>query len=411
MEYTQQTLSEHYKQMLNLTDPWMVSGIELDTENLRLIIRVGTVKGSKLPCPSCGQPCSKEDHREERSWRHLDTMQFETTIVCRVPRLNCPDHGVLSAEVPWAEGYSRFTELFEKFAIDVLKAAKSVKAATGLLGISWHQIHDIQAKAVERGLRRREDEIIKHVGIDEKNFLKGHSYASLLADLDDVRVLEVAENRTEESAVSLLNTLTEKQKQGIEAAAMDMWPAFMAAARAVLPQADTVHDRYHVSGYLGKAVDQVRRKENKMLVKDSNNSLKGTKYLWLANPINWDAADRKKFRSLAVDEMKVGRAWSIKELFRHFWRYHYRGAAENFFKRWYFWATHSKLKPIIEAAKTLKRHLAGIFAYLKHHITNAATEGLNSKIQSIKSDARGFRNFQNYRVAILFHCGKLNLYP
>ena len=411
MNYTQQSISEHYGVMLNLSDPWTVSGIELDIEGLRLMIRVSTAKGAKLACPVCGKPCSKEDHREERTWRHLDTMQFETTIACRVPRVNCADHGVLSVEAPWADGYSRFTELFEKFAIDVLKAAKSVKAATFLLRLSWRQIHDIQAKAVERGLSRRKNETVKHVGIDEKNFLKGHSYASLLTDLHDVRVLEVVPDRTQESTQSLLNTLTDEQKQKVEAAAMDMWPAFIGTARVLLPQADIVHDKYHVAGYLGKAVDLVRRKENKAFIKDGNDALKGTKYLWLTNPCNWDADDKKTFRKMATDEMKVGRAWSIKESFRHLWGYRYLGAAESFFKRWYYWATHSKLKPIIDAARTLKRHIIGIFAYLKHHITNAATEGLNSKIQSIKSDARGFRNFQNYRIAILFHCGKLNLYP
>lgn len=411
MNYTQQTLAQHYGQMLNLSNPWIVSGIELDTENLRLLIYINTVKGVKLPCPACGKPCPKEDHREKRTWRHLDTMQFETTIICRVPRVNCPDHGVLSAQVPFAKGYSRFTELFEHFAIDVLKASKSVQSATTLLRLSWHQIHDIQTKAVYRGIERRKDETVKHVGIDEKNFLKGHSYASILTDLDNARVMEVAPDRTEEAALSLLNTLTDKQKQAVNAAAMDMWPAFMNAARLVLPQADIVHDKYHVATYLGKAVDLVRRKEHKALLKDGNNTLKGTKYLWLTAPYNWDKSHKDAFRSIAVDEMKVGRAWSIKESFRHFWSYRYMGVAESFFKRWYYWATHSKLKPIIDAAKTVKRHIAGIFAYLKHHITNAVAEGLNSKIQSIKSDARGFRNFQNYRVAILFHCGKLNLYP
>jgi transposase len=411
MNHTQQTLSEHYGRMLGLSDPWIVSGIEMDTESLRLAIRVTTAKGAKLPCPQCGRPCPKEDHREERTWRHLDTMQFETTIVCRVPRINCHDHGILSANVPWADGYSRFTELFEQFAINVLMAAKSVKAATGLLGLSWHQIHDIQAKAVERGLLRRENEAVRHVGIDEKNFLKGHSYVSLLTDLDDVRVLEVVPERTEESAKALLNTLTSKQREKVEAAALDMWPAFIGAVRAIVPSAEIVHDKYHVATYLGKAVDLTRRKEHRELTKEGRHDLKGTKYLWLTNPDNWDAADRKTFRSLATEEMKVGRAWSIKESFRHFWEYRYRGAAVNFFRRWYYWATHSRLKPVIEAAKTLKRHLDGILAYLKHHITNAATEGLNSKIQSVKADARGFRNFQNYRIAILFHCGKLSLYP
>ena len=407
-----QTLSNHYEQMLNLTKPWTVSVVDLDTVNLQLTIRVGTIQGEKLPCPTCGRPCSMEDHREERAWRHLDTMQFETSIVCRTPRISCPEHGILSADVPWAGAYSRFTELFERFAIDVLKAAQSVKAAAGILRLSWDQIHEIRKRAVERGLARRKDETIKHLGIDEKNFLKGHSYVSLITDLDQGRVLDLAPDRDEAGALSLLNSvLSASQKESVEAVAMDMWPAFMKATTDSLPKATIVHDKYHVATYLGKAVDMVRRKENSRMIKDGMDTLKGTKYLWLTNPDIWSDKDKASFRQLAIDELKVGRAWALKELFKHFWNYRYVGAAETFFRRWYFRATHSRLKPMIDTAKTLKRHLVGILAYLKHRITNAVTEGLNSKIQIIKSNARGFRNFQNYRAAILFHCGKLSLYP
>lgn len=409
--HTNSSLAQHYEQMLKLVDPWIVSEVDLDTENLRLKIRVSTIKGAKLSCPSCGRLCPKADHREERSWRHLDTMQFETLIVCRAPRVDCPAHGVLSVSVPWADEYSRFTLLFEHFAIDVLQAAKSIKAAMGLLGLSWDQIHDIQARAVERGLLRRDDENVEHVGLDEKSFLTGHSYASVLTDLGKGRVLEVVADRTETAAITLLQTLSGRQRARVQAAAMDMWPAFMSAARIVLPQADIVHDKYHVAAYLGKAVDAVRRKENKELLLAGNQALKGTRYLWLRNPRHWSTADQSNFRALAAEALKVGRAWSIKEAFRHFWNYSYRGSAVRFFKNWYFWATHSKLKPMIEVAKILQRHVAGLLAYLKHHITNAVTEGLNSKIQTIKANARGFRNFQNYRIAILFHCGKLSLYP
>lgn len=406
-----QSLTEFFERMLNLSEPWSVSSLDLNTDSQRLLIRVATAKGAKLPCPLCGKTCSKEDHREERTWRHLDTMQFETLIVCRTPRVRCIEHGVLSAAVPWAGTYSRFTELFEHFAIDILKAAHSVKAAASLLRLSWEQIHEIRKRAVERGLARRQDEPIKHLGIDEKNFLKGHSYVSLITDLEQGRVLDLTQNRDEAAAQLLLDSLADKQKATVEAVAMDMWPAFMNATKEKLPEATIVHDKYHVATYLGKAVDTVRRKENSKLIKDGVNMLKGTKYLWLTNPNSWSDDDKKEFRQLAVDELKVGRAWALKELFRHFWNYNYRGAAENFFRKWYFRATHSRLKPMIDTAKTLKRHLEGILAYLKHHITNAATEGLNSKIQIIKSNARGFRNFQNYRAAILFHCGKLDLYP
>ena len=406
-----QTLAQHYGQLLNLTDPWIIEDVELDPDNLRLSISVSTQKGAKLPCPKCGKPCPKEDHRQERTWRHLDTMQFETLITCKLPRINCKEHGVLSTDAPWADEYSRFTMLYEKFAIDVLLASKSVKSAKSLLRLSWDQVHELQKRAVVRGLARRQDDELKYIGIDEKNFLKGHSYVSLLTDIEKGRVLEVIPDRTQEVAQNLLNTLSQKQKDSIKAAAMDMWPAFMSAAREVIPNADIVHDKYHVATYLGKAVDAVRKKENGMMLKSGNESLKGTKYLWLTNPDNWSKESKKTFRELASDEMKVGRAWAIKESFRHFWDYRYFGSASSFFKSWYYWATHSRLKSIIDVARTIKRHIKGIMAYLKHHITNAVTEGLNSKIQSIKANARGFRNFQNYRVAILFHCGKLNLYP
>ena len=260
-------------------------------------------------------------------------------------------------------------------------------------------------------MARRKNETIRHIGIDEKSFLKGHSYASLMTDIDQGRVLDVMQNRDEKTATELLDTLEYNQKISVEAIAMDMWPAFMNAAKAMIPNADIVHDKFHISGYLGKAVDAVRRRENTQFLKTGNDTLKGSKYLWLTNPDNWSKKDKSSFRCMVIDELKVGRAWSIKEAFRHFWTYRYHGAAISFFKRWYFWATHSRLKPIIETAKTLNRHLSGIFAYLKHHITNAVTEGLNSKIQSIKANARGFRNFEHYRIAILFHCGKLSMYP
>lgn len=384
----------------------------MDVEQVQLAISVSTLPGTKLPCPICQTLCAKEDHREMRSWRHLDTMQFATVIQARIPRISCPEHGVLSVNVPWAGSYSRFTQLFERFAIDVIIAAKSIKAAGKLLRLSWDQIQEIERRAVERGLGERDGrKIIKHVGIDEKSFLKGHSYISTLTDIDQGRVIEVVRDHTEAAATELLNKLTDQQKPKVEAVAMDMWAAFMNAAGVVLPGADIVHDKYHVFSYLSKSVDQVRRKENNSLSKQGNDELKGTKYLWLTSPDNWSKESKSVFRQLAVDELKVGRAWSIKEAFRHFWRYSYRASAESFFKKWYFWATHSKLKPVIEVAKMLTRHLTGILSYLKHHITNAVTEGLNSKIQNIKSNARGFRNFANYRIAILFHCGKMNLYP
>lgn len=412
MHTTTPTLPHHYEQLLGLTDPWHVELVTLDTEKLVLTVRVAWKPDTKAPCPVCQHPCAVHNYRHERSWRHLDTMQFTTIITARIPRISCHEHGVKSIAVPWAEEYSRFTLLFERFAIDVIKGAKNITKAREILKLSWDQIHAIQERAVARGLARRTEEpIILHAGMDEKNFGKGHSYISVLTDLDRSRVMEVAPDRTKEAAETLWKTLPEAQRTTVQSVAMDMWEPFMQAASSLVPHADIVHDKYHTVAYLTDAVDQVRRKENTLLVKAGNDLLKGTKYLWLKNPENFGKDERRAFRSFALDQLKVGKAWTIKETFRAFWHYSYQGAAARFFRRWYFWATHSRLRPIIEAAKTLKRHLTGLLAYLKHRITNAVTEGLNSIIQSIKANARGFRNFQNYRTAILFHCGGLNLYP
>ena len=126
-------LHHHYGQLLGINSPWAVQCVDLNLEKKYVEIAVDWAAGQPVRCPVCEQGCSIKDHLEERTWRHLDTMQFETRIRCRVPRANCPEHGVKAVRVPWAEPGSRFTKLFERFAIDVLLASQSVSQGTNLL--------------------------------------------------------------------------------------------------------------------------------------------------------------------------------------------------------------------------------------------------------------------------------------
>jgi transposase len=338
-------------------------------------------------------------------------MQFTTLIRARVPRSNCPEHGVKTMQVSWAVPQGRFTLLFERFAVEVLLASGSVSQACELLGLGWDTTHEIMGRAVERGLERRQLEGLKHLGMDEKSFKRGQSYITLLTDLDQSRVLDVVEERTSQAADQLWETLSPKQKQAVEAVAVDMWEPFIQTIQKQVPDADIVHDKFHVSKYLGEAVDKVRRQEHKELMAEGDETLKGTRQLWLYNPQNFSSEQAGEFCALKDLHLKVARAWAAKELFSKFWEYQQEGWARRFFKDWFGWVSRSRLKPVIEVAQMLKRHLDNLLTYLRHHITNAVTEGLNSKIQSIKAAARGFRNFKNYRTRILFFCGKLNLYP
>ncbi len=313
--------------------------------------------------------------------------------------------------VPWAGKHSRFTLLFEAFAVRVLQAANNVKRAAALLGLDWDSVHRIMERAVERGLARRSLEEVRHVGVDEKSFGRGHDYVSVLTDLSGARVLEVSEGRDQAGADALWQALSEEQAAQIEAAAVDMWPAYAAAVATHAPQAEIVHDRFHVSKHLNEAVDQVRRQEHKVLKKQGDARLTGSKQLWLFNPENLNDDQWLKFEPLKDQELKTSRAWAIKEQFRWFWEYRYAGNAKKFFAHWYGWAVRSRLPSMVKVAKTLKRHLPNLLTYFRHRITNSMSEGFNSKIQALKSAARGFRAFDNFRTRILFHCGKLDLLP
>ena len=404
-------LQKHYALLLGVGSPWEVKTVDLNLEAKKVEIELGWQWGAAAKCPECGRECSIHDCAPERAWRHLDTMQFITLIRARTPRADCPEHGVKTMQVPWAAPQGRFTLLFERFAVEVLLASASVSQACALLGLSWDTAQEIMRRAVQRGLERRQLERLKYLGMDEKSFRRGQSYITLLTDLEESRVLDVVEERTAEAASQLWDTLSPEQKQGVEAVAVDMWEPFIQTIQTQVPDADIVHDKFHVSKYLGEAVDKVRRQEHKELLAQGDETLKGTRQLWLYNPQNLSPEQAEEFSALKDLHLKVARAWAAKELFSKFWDYQEEGWARRFFKDWSAWVSRSRLKPVVDVAQMLKRHLDNLLTYLKHHITNAVTEGLNSKIQSLKSAARGFRSFRNYRIRILFFCGKLNLYP
>lgn len=232
-----------------------------------------------------------------------------------------------------------------------------------------------------------------------------------MVDLEGQRVLEVTEGRTEEATDALWGTLTSEQREQIKAVSMDMWAPYFNSTTTHAPGAEIVHDRFHISKHLNEAVDQVRRSEQKILTSEDDQRLTGTRQLWLYNEENLTEQAALRFEALKEMELKTARAWAIKEHFRWFWSYHHKGYAKRFFDNWYTWASRSRLTPIVKKAKMLKRHLPNLLTYTKHKITNSMVEGFNSKIQTIKSNARGFRDFNSYRIRILFYCGKLNLLP
>jgi transposase len=194
---------------------------------------------------------------------------------------------------------------------------------------------------------------------------------------------------------------------------MDMGDPYIAAVRSTVPGGEEkiVFGRFHVMRHVSKAVDDVRRQDHKERWSQGDATLKGTRHLWLWAAENIPAWRRPEFAALQRKDLKVGRAWAIKENLRRLWACGSEPEARSFFGRWYGWARRSRLAPVVKAARTLKHYVGGILRSLRHRITNACVEDLNSKIETIKKMACGFRNREHYKTAIYFHCGGLDLYP
>ncbi len=400
-----------YATLLGITEPWGVELVEMEQEAGEVHVTVALPANTRWVCPECWAAAPIHDH-QDRTWRHLDTCQFKTLVHARVPRLNCPAHGIRQLRVAWAEPGSRFTALFEALAIDWLKQA-SVSAVAKQLRITWDEADGIMQRAVRRGLARRKLEPPRYVGADETSFQKRHEYVTVVGDLERDRVIYVADDRSQASLDGFWHGLTPEQRAGIEGVAMDMWEPYIRSTRDYLADADQkiVFDKFHVAQHLSKAVDEVRRREHRERMAAGDPILKGTKYDWLRNPEGRSWSEARAFNLLREIVTRVGKAWSLREAAMELWNHRYAGAADRNFKKWFHWARCSRLEPIRRVALMIKRHWANIRTYFLHRITNAGVEALNSKIQTVKARARGFRNRERFRNAIYFHCGGLDLYP
>jgi len=402
-----------YQQVLGLSEPWFVERVKLNVAESRVDIWVDHRRGAKWPCPKCDSEPIGYDHAPERAWRHLDTCQFRTFVHARVPRVTCGEHGVLQVAVPWAASRGRFTLLFERLIIDVLRQCQAVTACCELLGITWDQAWAVMQRAVRRGQARKQAKPVARLGVDEKAFRKGHSYMTVVCDLDESTVEYVAEDRKIESLAGYFQSLDAEHLAGIEAVAMDMWEPYVQATLQHVPLAaeKIVFDRFHIIGHMNKAVDKVRRQEHRALMKEGLDWLKGTKHLWLYAEENLPDRRRLAFEAVRDQQLKTGRAWSIKETLRRLWDYRSIGWARRFFKKWYAWAIRSRLEPVKKVARMLRRRQENVLTYCRHRVTNGVAEGLNSKIMTIKRRACGYRNKENFKSAIYFYCGGLDLYP
>ena len=327
---------------LGLAPPWTVVSCQFDAGQRRLDIGLDFPRGSRFPCPSCGQGDCPVHDTEPKSWRHLNFFQHEAHLVARVPRIRCPRCGVLQVALPWARPGSGFTLLFEAF-IMILAQAMPVKRIAELIGEHDTRLWRVLEHYVDRAREQADSADLRQLGVDETASKRGHHYVSLFVDLEKARTLFVTEGKDASTLERFKADLLDHggRPEAVEEICCDMSPAFISGVESQFPQARLTFDKFHVMKLLNAAVDAVRRQEQR-----ERPELKHTRYLWLKNPERLSAQQRSVLETLRPKSLhlKTVKAYQIRLAFQELWEQP-PALAEAFLKKWYFWATHSRLEP------------------------------------------------------------------
>jgi len=395
--------------LLDFGDECVITNIE-SNHNTQEVFLVFEYVSDYYEDPQHLKPAKLYDHIEVRVWRHLDILHYKSYVRFRIPRVLCKDRKVRQISIGWANKHDRHTFSFDIKVIELLKATKNQTKTAEYLNCSFRLVNRIMHRCTQRGMERRNCSHVpfEHISIDEKSFHKGHKYVTVISHPKSGVIMEVGEGRDTVSTEKLLEkTFTKKQLENINTVSMDMWKPYMQSIERKTPNAEIVHDKFHLIKYLNEAIDKVCRRDV-----HENDVFKNSRYILLKNEQNLTAKQQVKYQMIKDSNFEVTKTMNIRENFKSIFDYCYneRGAIEILEK----WAQDSYLKCIKEMNKVVKtfiNHALGIVNALISGLNNAMAERFNGKIQEIKIVARGYRKFQNFRSAILFFHGGLNLYP
>lgn len=394
---------------LNIQDPWYIKGIQFDVKNKRLDIHIDFHKGSVFHYVSKKENIQgdfKAYDTVDKEWRHLNFFEHECYLHARVPRLDINETVKRLIEPPWSGLSNGFTLLFEALVLQ-LASHMPVHTVSRIINESDHKIWATLERYVTMALVNNDYSHLKAVGMDETSKRKGHDYITLFVDLLKKRTIFIAEGKGHETVNAFVNDLEAHNghAQAITDVSCDMSPAFIKGVEDNLPNAKITFDRFHIMKVINGAVDNVRKQEAQ-----TQAILKGARYIFLKNEKNLTNAQRQKRQELSISDLnlKSMRALHIRENFQEIYTAPTIEMFETMLKRWYFWATHSRIEFMKEAAYTIKAHWEGVVQWKKTYIDNGLLEGLNSLIQAAKAKARGFRTFRYFKIVAFLITGKLD---
>jgi len=390
---------------LGLTAPWRVVDQRLDTgkQPNELHLAVAAQPGARFPCPTCGRLCKPHDWKETR-WQHLNFFQHACFVTARVPRSDCPDHGVLRINVPWARPDSGFTLLFEQAALALMREMP-VAAAARIIGVTDKRLWRVLQFYIGQAIGRLDLSSVRAIALDETAAKRGHTYVTVFIDLDAAAkpVLFVTPGKGKECMAAFRAFLSGHggEPTRIAEVVCDMSAAFLAAAVENFPGAAVTVDWFHVVQIFTTAVEKVRRAEA-----HRRTMPKGARWAALKRPEALTENQRAALDELETGGFATAEAYRAKEMLR--W---VRQAATAQAARWRL--THflkhigermdgadTILAPVCDAVETVRRHAARIIRRWNSGHSNARLEALNGLFQAARARARGYRNTTTFACII-----------
>lgn len=389
----------------------IVDGFEI--VNGLLVIQVRP-SWRKRRCSRCGRIRPGFNQLETRYWRHLDFAGIGIYLSFRPRRVSCRTCGIVVEKVPWSDDpRSRFTTDFED-SVGYLAQRCDKTSVQEVFQIAWRTVGTILERVYKR--HRPEDSLegLVHIGVDEVSYRKGHRYLTLVSNHDTGRIIWAKEGKSAETFAAFFADLGPERCKAITLVSMDMSEAYIQTARSHVPQAQIVFDRFHVQRMVSDAVDQTRREEwrrLKEISQEAANEIKGLRWPLLKNPWNLTPLQDNRLSELQKENEKLYRAYLLKESFAGILDRRQPNVAREKLKDWLSWASRSRLPGFVKAARTIRKHLEDIIAYVRFRFTNAVAEGLNNKVRLLTRRAYGFHSAGAVISMIMLCCTGIALEP
>ena len=394
---------------LNLEEPWYISGAEFDNERKVIDVYVGIREGALFVCPRCGRATTRYGYEPtERVWRHADCLFYPCYVHCKRPRVCCEHCGVVQVRAPFERANSRFTLLFEGYAMLIMADVPRRKASR-LLRCNEKSPANILSYWVHDAVSKMDLSDVTKLALDDTSFKRGHEYVTVTIDALKRRVFDVQQGR-KKTAVGRMKEKLERQggaAENILAVTSDMSTSYLPAVRDYFPNAEQIIDKFHVKQVLIKALDEVRKQEQRET--GEKKKLFQHRYFFMTPKRRMTEKQLSKLTALSKSYPKTGRAFRIVQALDEFYLCNSVKEAKKKLKELCSWMRRSRLEPMKEAALTLINHKQEILNYFHDRLTNAVCEGINSMIQAAKRKARGFNTYEGFEAMIYLIGGKLEL--